>query len=820
MFRKKSPILPAALFFSAGTLSVFSAGTPSAETANALPAIDEPAQAEYALYSSSQSMRIVSRLTAFFLERAHITRKKIAALDMNELIKTDCNDLDGSKMFFLQSDIDAFCARFSPTLSDYLARGNLHAAFTLYKKFSERVGERVAWIDERLQHPENFQLDRTDSIKINRKDEGWPAPQEVADLLLEQRLTFELVSQIFIRKEKNAVPAESASDDENADVDSGEAAGATDADAVAAFPSSEEIAAACEKLRTSYGSLRANLTLEPWEIEEIFLNALCKLYDPHTSFFSKQTMEEFEIMMRNSLCGIGAVLTMDDGYCTVREIMPGSPAERSGKISTGDRIVAIQDARATEMTNVVNMRLNRIVRMLRGKKGVPVRLLVESGADHATRSVVELVRDEVKLTEQLAAAKIIDVPAPSGEATVPVGVIQLPSFYGKDRSAAVSFSTAEDVKELLGKLKKSNVRAIVLDLRNNGGGYLNEAIDLVELFVGPGIPALQTKDSEGKISTLRTSGAIGVVKNIFSSTPEWTGPVVVLVSKLSASASEIVAGALQDNHRAPSIGDPITHGKGSVQEVIPFRQYDSSQDASIKLTRSKWYAPSGNSIQIRGVAADIAIPSVYSVLPVGEGDLDRPLPWDSIPTALDDSVDVPAWAKAPISQELIDLLAKNSRARQVELPEFLTHSRVVSWRAEREKDKTYPLGLVARSTMKDEDKAFADWVKKEYTQLAETSAFPQKEIKLDSAIAQEKNSEEGTKRIGSTLKTGSLTGLPTRKQSATDSDVDEEDDWPDFDVLLRESVRVAADWVSLLDNGANSVPAAKSLSAASAPEKK
>ncbi len=787
---KNSRILPL-IFSAAGTLAF--AELPPENP----PAIVAPAK-ENLRYTTTQEMKIETRLTAFFLERAHILQKKIAETDMNSLVETDCAALDSMKIIFLQSDVDALKARFVPTLSDAISRGNLHAAFTIYDTFSARLDERISRIEARLSEPpETFNLNRADSIQISRKDAKWPADLDAADELWEKRLTSEIISELLSEKdeeEKTDGESENSADEnvaENSDADAG-------------TPSPEAVEAACKKLRERYSKLRDNLTLEPWEVEEIFLNALAAQYDPHTSFFSKQSMEEFEIMMRNSLCGIGAVLTMDDGYCTIREIMPGSPVERSGKFSVGDRIIAVAAKPSDkELTDVVGMRLNRIVRMLRGKKGVPVRMLVESGNDHS-RQMITLVRDEIKLTEQLASAQIFDVPATS-ETTVPVGVISLPSFYGKDRTDNSSFSTAEDVKELLKKLKAANVKAIVLDLRNNGGGYLNEAIDLFELFVGPGVPALQTQGTSGTPSKLLTGGTLGLAKSLFSSAPEWTGPVIVLVSKLSASASEIVAGALQDNRRALIVGDPQTHGKGSVQEVIPFKAYDSSQEASIKLTRSKWYSPSGNSIQVKGVSSDIVAPSVYSVLPVAESDLERPLPWDRVPSVLDD--EIPAWLSAPVSPELISILSENSRRRQAELPEFLTLNRTIEWVAEREKNKSLPLGLRARLSMRDDDKAFLDLVESEYKTLKAQTDFHKTEVKLDSALAQEKESEaSGAKKTAkSSVRNAKPSAVPGLSKKSGDN---EEDEWPEYDVALREAVRIAADWVELLESEEKSVPAA------------
>lgn len=795
--KKMIPLLCAAL--AAGTPAF--AETPPAQPvpAQETPAVVAPAQ-ETMRYTTTREMMLETLLTAFFLEKAHILQEKIAGMDMAELLDSDCYALDPTRSIFLQSDVDALKARFAPTLSDYICRGNLHAAFTVYEVFTKRLEERVARIEKRLARPESFNLERADALSVDLKNAAWPADLAAADELWEKRLTNEIITELLGEKDDEgaadekteesavaAVPAEKESDEE-------------------AHPSPEAVAAACAKLRERYAKLCSNLTLEPWEVEEIFLNALTTQYDPHTAFFSKQSMEEFEIMMRNSLCGIGAVLSMSDGYCTVREVMPGSPVERSGKISVGDRIVAVGSAEeGAELTDVVGMRLNRIVRMLRGKKGVPVRLLVESGSDRS-RQLVTLVRDEIKLTEQLASAQIFDVPA--GGETVPVGVISLPSFYGKDRSADVSFSTSEDVKELLKKLKAANVRAIVLDLRRNGGGYLNEAVDLLELFVGSGVPVLQTQGAVGRPSTLRTGGTLGIVGGLIPMEPEWTGPVVVLVSKLSASASEIVAGALQDNRRALVVGDPQTHGKGSVQEVIPFKAYDAAQEASIKLTRSKWYAPSGNSIQIKGVSSDIVAPSVYSVLPVGEGDLDRPLPWDSVPSVLDD--ELPSWLSAPVSPELISALEKNSRRRQAELPEFLTLNRTIAWVDEREKTKEIPLSLRERLAMRDEDKVFSDWVKNDYAELKKNTGYRKTDVKLDAVLEQEKQSgENAAQKAKSSLRASNpavVPGLAAR---------DDEEEWPDYDVLLREAVRIAADWVEMLDDKEN--PAAGTETAAARP---
>lgn len=739
------------------------------------PAVVAPEREDTMRYTTTQQMKEDIILTRFCLNRFHLSQKNVDDIDMKETLKHFAATLDPSRSFFLQSDYKLMCDRFAASLAYFLNKGNMASAFSVYETYRTRVNERIDWVSERLRKP--FNLTGSGSLKLNRKDEPWPDSREDADTFWEQRLTNDLINELL--SEKKETTGESGKD----------------ADSFPANPdlSEKSVADACKKIAERYEKLRQNLVLEPWEVEELFLNSLAAQFDPHTTFFPKQSMEDFQIAMRNSLCGIGALLTDEEGYCTIREIIPGGPVERSGKFDVGDRIIAIGSGEdeAAALTDVIGMRLNRIVRMLRGKKGEPVRLLVESGNDHSNRKYITLIRDDVKLTEQLATAKILSVPA--GKKTVSVGVIRLPSFYGKDRDDKQAFSTTEDVKELLQKLKAQNVSAVILDLRDNGGGYLNEAVDLTELFVGSGEPVVQVRGiSEREINVLKTGrkSFLDAAKNIFITTlPEWNGPLIVLVSKASASASEIVAGALRDNRRALIVGDPQTHGKGSVQEIMPYSYLANGQNASIKITRSKWYAPSGDSIQLKGVAADIPVPSAYSVLPIAESDLEKSLPWDSIRSVLSDDNSAPGWLSAPISQELIDSLLQKSRKRQAELPEFITHARTIAWWARRENDKSVPLNINERIEQRDSDFDFFKLVKNEYTEFAKTD-FKTTEIKLDSAIEQEKGGDASQKTQSNLRRNAAM--LP-----GTNKPGDDEEEIPLYDVVLREAARIAADWVVL-----------------------
>ena len=360
---------------------------------------------------------------------------------------------------------------------------------------------------------------------------------------------------------------------------------------------------------------------------EIYLDALAHVYDPHSDYMGKESMESLSIAMNLSLFGIGATLANEDGVCTIHELVPGGPAALSGELKPGDRIVAV--AQATGATvDVSAMPLTRIVELIRGPKGSPVTLTIlpPVGAPGGARTV-QLVRAEVQLADQQAKARIIDLPQPN-TAPLRVGVIDLPSFYsGKDDRGGTG-ATA-DVARLLDKLKAEQVRGVVLDLRRNGGGSLQEAIDMTGLFIKRG-PVVQTRDSSGSVE-------VGADRD---PSIRWAGPLVVLTSRLSASASEILAGALQDYGRAVIVGDTATFGKGTVQTIVPLGGImdraglgHSFDPGALKLTISKFYRPSGASTELRGVASDLVIPSPTEAAPMGESKLADPLPWDTIPAA-------------------------------------------------------------------------------------------------------------------------------------------------------------------------------------------
>src|SRR5258706_10413202 len=348
------------------------------------------------------------------------------------------------------------------------------------------------------------------------------------------------------------------------------------------------------------------------QVYEVYLTALAHVYDRHSDYMGRRQLEEFNISMSLSLFGIGAQLQSEEGYCKIRALLPGGPAMASKQIKPGDRIVAVaQDGK--EPVDIIEMPLIEVVQLIRGPKGTKVTLTLIPGdaVDSSMRKTLTLVRDEIKLENQEAKARIVDLPIADGK-TQRIGVIDLPSFYSGDESRnghGHSGATA-DVAKLIEKLKQENVKGIILDLRRNGGGSLEEAINLTGLFFEFG-PVVQTKDGEGHVSVERDRDP----------TVLYEGPLVVLTSKLSASASEILAGALQDYERAILVGDPSTFGKGTVQSMIQLaplmhrlKQEPTENPGALKLTIRKFYRPDGSSTQLKGVVPDIILPSALAQL--------------------------------------------------------------------------------------------------------------------------------------------------------------------------------------------------------------
>lgn len=520
------------------------------------------------------------------LEEGHYTHQQLNAEMSQKFLRNYLELLDFSHLFFTQKDVDALTAKYGTALADDVLLGNLKPAYEIYDLYQKRVDERVAKIKELLKQPMDFKTDAT--VDLRREKAPWPKDAAEADELWRGRISSELLQEKL---------------------------------------SEHPIEPGPQLVGRRYDRIARNVHEENREEQmKLYLDALAQSYDPHSEYLSKADFKNFNIQMGLKLVGIGAMLRTEDGYAKIESLVPGGPAQTDGRLKVGDRISAVAQG-GNEYVDVRDMRLDKVVEMIRGKKGTKVRLLAipANASDPSQRKNVELVRDEINLKDQEARADIIIKKDAEGN-SVKLGWLTLPSFYADmDRH---SKSTTRDVLALLKRLKKENIGGLVIDLRRNGGGSLEEAISLTGLFLKSG-PVVQTKGSNGNI--------------VISSDPDpgiaYGGPLIVLTSRQSASASEIFAAALQDYGRAVIVGDKNTFGKGTVQTILPIGRFTSllgsrsDDDGELKLTIQKFYRVAGGSTQLHGVASDIVLPTLTDLPEFGEGALKNCLAYDEVPRA-------------------------------------------------------------------------------------------------------------------------------------------------------------------------------------------
>lgn len=489
------------------------------------------------------------------------------------------DNLDPTKSYLLQEDITEF-QQWETRLDDMFRDGDLSAGFFIYNRYNQRTMARLQENISLLESDFQFDLTKDEYLPVEVDNNQWPATNADADDEWRKR-----IKEAYLRLMLN----------------------------------DKEPEAARELLIKRYTNLHKQLGQRDSEdIFQLIMNSLASLYDPHTAYMSPRSMENFRIAMSLSLTGIGAVLQLEDEHTKIVRVVPGGPADKQGILKAGDKVIAVGQG-DEEKVDVIGWRLDDVVDLIRGPKDSIVRLeLIQAQGESVGNSRdISIVRDKLQLEEQSAKAEVIDVHTEAGKYSV--GVIEIPAFY-LDIDAYYNRdpdfkSTTKDVLQLLQDLEKQNVDGIILDLRNNGGGFLQEATTLTDLFIDPG-PIVQVQHSDQLISRNYRSRADAYYR----------GPLVVLINRLSASASEIFAGAIQDYGRGLVVGGQ-SFGKGTVQVQLPVRE------GQLKLTESKFYRVSGNSTQHLGVVPDIQLPSFYDVDKVGESSEDNALPWDRIPAA-------------------------------------------------------------------------------------------------------------------------------------------------------------------------------------------
>jgi carboxyl-terminal processing protease len=567
---------------------------------------------------NSADPRQVAITVGRLLEQGHYSRQKLDAEMSKRILETYLENLDYNKLFFTQEDVDHFTQKYGANLGDSILLGDLRPAQDIYSVFKGRVEDRIGKIRQLLKKDYTFKSSRT--VALDRRKEPWPANIADADTLWKDRIEGELLQEKLNK--------------------------------LAVDPGPKVVSRRYDQL------LKSVEERDDEDLVQVFLNSVAQSYDPHSEYLGRSDLESFEINMRLSLTGIGAELRSDDGYAKVQRLLPGGPAQMSGKMSVGDRIAAVAQNKDA-FVDTVDMKLDKVVEMIRGKKGTIVRLqLIPANAtDPSKRRVVELVRDNVKLTEQEAKAEIIEKDLPDGSIQK-LGWITLPSFYQDMEKSRTGKSTSRDVAALLKRLEQEQIQGLVVDLRRDGGGSLDEAIKMSGLFINQG-PVVQVKDANGDIDVLKDREGNAL----------YSGPMIVLVNKLSASASEIFAAAMQDYGRALIVGDSSTFGKGTVQTMLELGRFmpmlgNSSNDAgALKLTVQKFYRVAGGSTQMRGVISDIKLPSLTDNSEFGETALQHPLAYDEVEPA---PIDVAANRK-PL---FVDELRQRSVNRVGQDPQF------------------------------------------------------------------------------------------------------------------------------------------------------
>ena len=549
----------------------------AADTATAFPTLLKP---------EAQQAK-AAHLAGEFLSRFHYKAVPVDDALSAKVFDQYLKALDPEKLYFLQADIDRLAAD-RTVLDDAILTEDLHAPFEIFNLYEHRVAERFAYARSLL--PKGFDFERDESLTIDRKDQPWPATEAESLDLWRKR-----VKNDWLRLKL-------AGQDERT------------------------IAKLLDKRYDSAAKTLGKVTSA--DAFQAFMNAYTMAIEPHTNYLGPRAAENFDISMRLSLVGIGAVLTEIDDYTTIRELVPGGPASLSGQLKIGDRIVGVGQGTAGAMEDVVGWRLDDVVALIRGAMGSTVRLDIlpaDNGPDASNRTVA-LVRKTITVQDSAAKAKVYSVTTGAGKRLV--GVITLPSFYEDSEALQKGDKdyrgAAHDVATLLVDLKAQKVDSLLIDLRNNGGGSLREAVELTGMFVGK-VPVLQTRNAKGDITVEKNTDA-GLA---------WDGPLGVLINRGSASASEIFAAAIQDYGRGVIIGEG-SFGKGTVQTLVSLDQIAKNATPTfgeVKMTIAQFFRVNGGTTQLRGVTPDILFPQAGDDTQFGESSYDNALPWTQIKAA-------------------------------------------------------------------------------------------------------------------------------------------------------------------------------------------
>ena len=666
----------------------------------------------------NMEQRFVSNLATRLLTNWHYKDTRLDNMLSSQIFDGYLELLDPNLTYFLAADVTAF-ERFRNGLDDALRHSDLSPAYEVFNVYADRVRQRVAHARGLLEQPFDFTVD--EAYVYDRSEAEWAQSRAELDEIWRKRVKNDYLRLRLAGKDDEAI---------------------------------------VKMLDERYANLDRRISeLNSEDIFQLFMNAFAQAIEPHTAYLSPRSSENFEISMRLSLEGIGALLGRETEYTSIASIVPGGPADQDGRLKAGDRVIAVGQGSSGKLVDVVGWRVDDVVDLIRGPKDTVVRLevLPKDAGIGGPSTVIDIVRNEVKLEEQAAKSTIIEVPSEAGQVRK-VGIIDLPVFYldfnGRAQNLPDYRSSTRDVRRLIEEMKAQGVEGIVVDLRDNGGGSLLEATTLTGLFIDKG-PVVQVRSSSGRISTEEDT----------ESGMAWDGPLAVLVNRYSASASEIFAAAIQDYGRGLVIGE-TTFGKGTVQSLVDLDDYgrsDTPRMGQLKITMAQFFRVNGGSTQNRGVVPDIRFPTAGEPGEYGERALDNALPWTQIEPA--------------------EFAAAGDLSRLLAVADFRYQDRTAG------------------------DPEFS-WLQSDIEEFNESSA--KRSISLVESVRRAQIEEEETKRkqrevqresAGPLLEDNSVLAVRELVEGADTSDEVEEalDEDARPDLLLRESARIVADMIELDD---------------------
>ncbi len=601
-----------------------------------------------------------AQIVASMVSSRHINHPEINDALSERLLKRYLEIWDPQKLYFLQSDIDEFSEK-KISLDDEILKGDVEFAATVFERFRSRMDVRATKLDALIDIEHDFTVE--EEMIRDAKVIAWAADETELDERWRKRIKFDL---LMLKMD---------------DVD---------------------LAESRDRLKKRYHTNQVFLDqTESHEVLELYLSSLTHCLDPHSTYMSPQTLEDFRIDMELKLDGIGARLKYDDGYTIVEEVIEGGAAFADGRLKKGDKIIGVSFDASDNFVDVIEMKLTKVVDMIRGKKGTKVKLKVrvpkeeneEESANLAGRErIYELTRTEVKITEDEVKGKVLETSEWIDGRRAKVGILRIPSFYRDFRGASQGGnfkSTARDVKVVLAEFMKQDVKVLIVDLRWNGGGALQEAIEVSGLFIPKG-PVVQVKEPDTGVQAFDDED------------PDmyWKRPMVVVCNRFSASASEIFAGAIKDYRRGIVVGDRTTHGKGTVQNVVDVVNrsslFSSKDLGALKLTISKFYRVNGDSTQTKGVTSDVVLPSLLNVREIGEDSLDNALEFDRIVRAQYSPF------SAQVTDAIVTQLQKETETRLAADKDFTQINRLIEKYLERKNDKTISLNESVLRAEEDE----------------------------------------------------------------------------------------------------------------------